>query len=133
MRVRRIRTWPWYTILVESHIMRSVINASTDQIARRCSTRVESESNRFDAGPADIYAPGVGSIRSDRAVHTNGGPTRQEGRQTQQPPDRVPLSGDQRRPYTPARLVVYGGVARITAKVGSRGMKDMSGNRRTGF
>jgi hypothetical protein len=47
-------------------------------------------------------------------------------------PARVPPV-DGRQPYAPPGLVVYGGVARITAKVGSRGMKDMSGSRRTGF
>jgi hypothetical protein len=35
--------------------------------------------------------------------------------------------------YVCPRLAIYGGVGLITTKVGSRGMKDMSGNRRTGF
>lgn len=35
--------------------------------------------------------------------------------------------------YAPPQLIKYGVLADLTAAVGTKGKKDMSGNRRTGF
>ncbi len=35
--------------------------------------------------------------------------------------------------YAPPQLIVYGNLTAITAKVGSKGKRDGSGNRRTGY